>query len=183
MTVRRGQTVWLSGASGLGKSTLFKALAGLWLHADGKVELPQGNLCFLPQQVYQPLDTLPASAIYPALAGSTSRAETEALLRKVGLAPRLAADGEDGRGLSIGEQQRLALARVLAAKPDWVFLDEATSALDLDSERALMTLLRTELPNATFVVVAHREPQGLTHVMRIDLSRQSEDGALKLAAH
>jgi putative ATP-binding cassette transporter len=184
LTVRRGQTVWLSGASGLGKSTLFKTLAGLWPHAGGKVEVPEGKLCFLPQQVYQPLDTLPASAIYPALGETVSRAEAEALLHKVGLAHRLAAEGEDGRGLSIGEQQRLALARVLAAKPDWVFLDEATSALDIESERMLMTLLRTELPDATFVVVAHREPQVLTNVVRIDLSRQSaDDRTLKLATH
>ena len=112
------------------------------------------------------------------------RAEAEALLRKVGLGHRLTAEGEDGRGLSVGEQQRLALARVLAAKPDWVFLDEATSALDIESERKLMTLLRTELPDATLVVVAHREPQGLANVVRVDLSRQNaEDRALKLAAH
>jgi putative ATP-binding cassette transporter len=60
---------------------------------------------------------------------------------------------------------------VLAARPDWVFLDEATSALDLDSERKLMTLLRTELPDATLVIVAHREPQGLADVVRIELSK------------
>jgi putative ATP-binding cassette transporter len=184
LTVRRGQTVWLSGASGLGKSTLFKTLAGLWPHADGRIELPEGNLCFLPQRAYEPLDTLAASAIYPALTEAASRPEGEALLREVGLAHRLAAGGEDGRGLSVGEQQRLALARVLAAKPDWVFLDEATSALDIESERMLMTLLRSELPHATFVVVAHREPQGLANVVRVDLSRQStDDRALKLAAH
>ena len=79
-------------------------------------------------------------------------------------------------GLSVGEQQRLALARVLASRPDWVFLDEATSALDLESERKLMTMLRNELPGATLVVVAHREPQGLTGVVRID-SRQNMEHA------
>src|SRR5262249_17235349 len=72
LKVRRGQTVWLSGASGLGKSTLFRTLAGVWPHADGKIELPEGRLCFLPQRVYQPLDTLTASAIYPALGDDTS---------------------------------------------------------------------------------------------------------------
>jgi putative ATP-binding cassette transporter len=181
LAVQRGQTVWLSGASGLGKSTLFKTLAGLWPHADGSIELPEGRLCFLPQQVYQPLDALTASTVYPAPGGTASRSEAEALLRKVGLEHRLAADGEDGRGLSIGEQQRLALARVLAAKPDWVFLDEATSALDLDSERRLMTLLRADLPDATFVVVAHREPQGLTDVVRIELSRERMDNVTPAA--
>ncbi len=95
------------------------------------------------------------------------------MLTKVGLGHRLGAETDATSGLSVGEQQRLALARVLASKPDWVFLDEATSALDLDSERRLMTLLQAELPEATFVVVAHREPQGLSDVVRIELSRDN----------
>jgi putative ATP-binding cassette transporter len=168
LRIARGQTVWLRGASGLGKSTLFKALAGLWPHASGAVEMPQAHIFFLPQQVYLPLDTLAAAAIYPSLPGTMAQPEIDALLHKVGLGHRLGA--AETSGLSIGEQQRLALARVIAAKPDWIFLDEATSALDLESEHRLMTLLRTELPTATFVIVAHREPQGLTDVVRIELS-------------
>ena len=175
LEVRRGAVVWLSGASGLGKSTLFKTLAGLWPHCDGEIELPRGRLCILPQQVYQPLDSLAASTIYPAVPDEFPQAEAERLLNKVGLGHRLDSLADVPKGLSVGEQQRLALARVLAAKPDWVFLDEATSALDLDSERKLMTMLRTELPNATFVVVAHREPQGLAGVVRIELSRNGAD--------
>ncbi len=177
LEVRRGAAVWLSGASGLGKSTLFKTLAGLWPHADGEIELPRGHLCILPQQVYQPLDSLAASTIYPAVPDEFPQAEAERLLNKVGLGHRLDSLADAPKGLSVGEQQRLALARVLAAKPDWVFLDEATSALDLDSERKLMTMLRTELPDATFVVVAHREPQGLTGVARIELSRDDAQHA------
>ncbi len=118
----------------------------------------------LPQQVYLPLDTLAAAAIYPALPDTLSRDAIDVLLHKVGLGHRLDRETNATNGLSVGEQQRLALARVLAAKPDWVFLDEATSALDIELERMLMTLLRTELPDATLVVVAHREPQGLTDV-------------------
>ena len=170
LTVRRGQTVWLSGASGLGKSTLFKTLAGLWPHADGTIELPDARICVLPQQVYLPLDVLTGSAIYPALPDGLSRVDVEALLRTVGLGHRLGVEMETTSGLSVGEQQRLALARVLASKPDWILLDEATSALDHDSERKLMSQLRTELPDATFVVVAHREPQGLPNVVKIELS-------------
>ncbi len=171
LKIARGQTIWLSGASGLGKSTLFKALAGLWPHASGSINMPAGRVCILPQQVYLPLDTLSAAAIYPVLPDILPQADADALLHKVGLGHRLGASVEaTSGGLSVGEQQRLALARVLARRPDWLFLDEATSALDLESERALMTLLRTELPQTTFVVVAHREPQGLTGVVRIDLS-------------
>jgi vitamin B12/bleomycin/antimicrobial peptide transport system ATP-binding/permease protein len=169
LIIKRGQTVWLRGASGLGKSTLFKAFAGMWPHASGTIELPAARISFLPQQVYLPLDTLAAAAIYPALPGTLAQSDIDTLLQKVGLGHRIGID--EAIGLSVGEQQRLALARVLAAKPDWVFLDEATSALDLESECKLMTLLRTELPDATFVIVAHREPQGLTDVVRIELSK------------
>jgi vitamin B12/bleomycin/antimicrobial peptide transport system ATP-binding/permease protein len=183
LTIARGQTVWLSGVSGLGKSTLFKALAGMWPHASGTIETPQGRICFLPQQVYLPLDSLAAAAIYPALPDTLSRSETDALLTRVGLGHRLGAETDATNGLSVGEQQRLALARVLASKPDWVFLDEATSALDLDSERRLMTLLQAELPHATFVVVAHREPQGLRDVVRIELSRGSADNITSSAGN
>lgn len=175
LRIVRGQTVWLRGASGLGKSTLLKTLAGLWPHASGKIEMPEGRICFLPQQVYLPLDTLRAAAIYPALPDALSRSDADALLHEVGLGHRLGTQEETSGGLSIGEQQRLALARVLAARPDWVFLDEATSALDLESERRLMTLLRTRLPNATLVIVAHREPQGLTDIVQIELSRDPAD--------
>lgn len=177
LTVARGERVWLSGASGLGKSTLFKALAGLWPHAQGAVALPQGALCFLPQQVYLPLDNLAASAIYPALPGDRPLAEIEDLLRRVGLGHRLGAEEGIVTGLSVGEQQRLALARVIVSKPDWVFLDEATSALDLCSERELMALLCAELPNATFVVIAHREPQGMSDLRRIQLGPVVPDEA------
>jgi vitamin B12/bleomycin/antimicrobial peptide transport system ATP-binding/permease protein len=184
LEITSGQTVWLSGASGLGKSTLFKTLAGLWPHASGEIEIPHARICMLPQQVYLPLDTLTAAAIYPALPETLSRAAIDVLLHTVGLGHRLGAETNATNGLSIGEQQRLALARVLAAKPDWVFLDEATSALDIESERMLMTLLRTELPDATFVIVAHREPQGLANVVRVDLSQRSADArTLKLATH
>ena len=144
----------------------------------------KARICFLPQQVYLPLDTLPASAIYPALPDSFPRRGRSPAAQGRPRPSRRRRRARTTSGLSVGEQQRLALARVLAAKPDWVFLDEATSALDIESERMLMTLLRTELPDATFVVVAHREPQGLANVARVDLSRQTaEDRALKLAAH
>lgn len=181
LTIDRSQAIWLSGISGLGKSTLFKTLAGLWPHASGTIEMPRGRICFLPQQVYLPLDSLAAAAVYPALPDTLSRHEADTLLNKVGLGHRMDGNAETTTGLSIGEQQRLALARVLAAKPDWVFLDEATSALDLDSERRLMGLLRAELPDATFVIVAHREPQGLTGVRRIELGMTRADNVTSAA--
>jgi vitamin B12/bleomycin/antimicrobial peptide transport system ATP-binding/permease protein len=169
LTINKGETVWLSGASGLGKSTLLKALAGLWRFGEGRVELPRGHLCFMPQQVYMPLAPLVAAAIYPSEPGSVAPGTIESLLRKTGLGHRLDLGAENASGLSVGEQQRLALVRLILAKPDWAFLDEATSALDPETERLMMGLLRSELPDTTFVIVAHREPQGLASVRNVSL--------------
>ena len=93
----------------------------------------------------------------------------ERLLRKTGLGHRLDAGNQSAADLSVGEQQRLALVRLILARPDWAFLDEATSALDVETEKQVMSLLRAELPDTTFVIVAHREPQGLGSVRNIPL--------------
>lgn len=169
LAINKGETVWLSGASGLGKSTLLKALAGLWIFGEGRVELPEGRLCFMPQQVYMPLGSLVAAAAYPSEPDSVAPGTIESLLRKTGLGHRLDAGDENAAGLSVGEQQRLALVRLILARPDWAFLDEATSALDLETEKQVMSLLRAELPDTTFVIVAHREPQGLGAVRNVPL--------------
>lgn len=166
-----GRHVWLSGASGLGKSTLIKALAGLWPYGSGFVEVP-ARAMFMPQQVYSPLGSLADAAAYPAEGASVASDSLAAMLKDVNLASRSATDGS-AEGLSVGEQQRLAMIRILAAQPDWVFLDEGTSALDLDSEGAVLATLMRLLPRTTFVVVAHREPRGLGALHRVDLPLQS----------
>jgi putative ATP-binding cassette transporter len=177
LAINKGDTVWLSGASGLGKSTLLKALAGLWTFGEGRVELPEGNLCFMPQQVYMPLAPLVAAAAYPAEPDSMAPGTIEGLLRKTGLGHRLDAGDNSATDLSVGEQQRLALVRLILARPDWAFLDEATSALDLETERLVMSLLRAELPATTFVIVAHREPQGLGDVRNVSLGSELSSAA------
>lgn len=177
LSVSRNETVWLSGASGLGKSTLLKALAGLWPQADGHVVLPAGNLIFMPQQVYMPLGSLRDAAVYPADADGVPSATVERLLRAVGLGARLDAGDDNASGLSVGEQQRLAIVRLIIAAPDWVFADEATSALDLETERSVMALLREELPQASIILIAHRPPQGLDGVRNVVLrERNLEQG-------
>jgi putative ATP-binding cassette transporter len=99
------------------------------------------------------------------------------MLDKVGLAHRRDRAEDGTAGLSIGEQQRLAFIRILAARPDWVFLDEATSALDLDSEGALMELLHRLLPQTTFVLIAHREPRGLKSLRTVCLGERALQAA------
>ncbi|TMH46344.1 MAG: ABC transporter ATP-binding protein/permease [Betaproteobacteria bacterium] len=157
---RPGEDVLVTGPSGAGKSTFFRALAGIWPYWKGRLRLPQGGrLLFLPQKPYLPIGTLKRAVTYPADAGSFSDAEIADALRAVGLA-QLANDLERAENwaqvLSGGEQQRLAFARALLNKPDWLFLDEATASLPEDAQEVLYRLLKQRLPHTTLVSIGHR---------------------------
>lgn len=173
LTIAPGEAAWLAGASGLGKTTLVKAIAGLWPHANGRIETPRGSMLFLPQRAYVPIGNIMDAVSYPARAEAFSPEAREAALEAVGLGNRFdvaLGTGEAGTGgLSGGELQRLALARLLLHRPDFAFLDEATSALDVAAETELLTLLRRELPETAFIVVAHRKPQGLGALTTVEL--------------
>ncbi len=155
-----GQSVVITGRSGSGKSTLFRALAGIWPFGSGRVHRPAGTTTlFLPQRPYIPLGTLRHAISYPSPVSAFDDATVRDALRTAGLGnlePRL--DEEDlwAQRLSGGEQQRLALARALLAKPDWLFLDEATASLDPQAEAELYATLKQRLPHTTFVSIAHR---------------------------
>ncbi len=158
--IEAGQHTLIIGASGLGKSTLMRWLAGIWPYAEGRGwRLPAGRALFLPQKPYLPLGTLREALSYPMPAAAFDEARLREVLLLVHL-PQLvgALDLEDGwmQRLSPGEQQRLAVARALLAAPDWLFLDEATSALDAPLETEMYQLLLRELPRTTLVSVAHR---------------------------
>jgi putative ATP-binding cassette transporter len=159
LALRRGQWTALSGRSGSGKSTLFRALAGIWPYGAGSVQPGAGTRMFLPQRPYFPIGTLRETVSYPAPPNAYSDAEIEAALTAMGL-PNLVArlDSRDswGQRLSGGEQQRLAAARALLARPDWLFLDEATSSLDPASERAVLAALQERLPETAIVSIVHR---------------------------
>ena len=103
LAICKGDTVWLSGTSGLGKSTLLKALAGLWRFGEGRIELPDGHLCIMPQQVYMPLAPLVAAAAYPSEPGSATPGTIERLLRETGLGHRLDLGNESAADLSVGD--------------------------------------------------------------------------------
>ena len=177
-----GEAVVLTGASGSGKSTLFRALAGIWPFGRGAVAIPAGSrLLFLPQRPYLPLGTLRRVVGYPLDAATVPEAEIRATLAAVGL-PQLAdrLDEEDAwdRRLSGGEQQRLAFARALLVKPDFLFLDEATASLDPPAEAALYALLRESLPGAAILSIAHREAVARFHdrALRLDGHRLAVGG-------
>lgn len=172
LKLQRGEAIWLSGASGLGKTTLIKTIAGIWPHATGRIGQPAGKVQFLPQQTYFPPGALIDIVAYPHDPEAFAEAERSAALQAVGLGDRLETESSaEGRGLGLsgGEQQRLALARLLLLKPDWAFLDEATSGLDAAAEATLLAMLRHELPNTGFVVVAHRKPQGIGAIRTVEL--------------
>jgi putative ATP-binding cassette transporter len=158
--IKPGERVLVTGPSGAGKSTLFRALAGIWPYWKGRVRVPQGaRLLFLPQKPYLPIGPLKKAVSYPADAGEFTDPQIADALGAVGLA-HLAAELERGENwaqvLSGGEQQRLAFARALLNKPDWLFLDEATASLPEDAQDALYRLLAERLPLTTLVSIGHR---------------------------
>ena len=161
-----GTRVLVMGSSGCGKSTLLRTLAGIWPYGRGEVSLPASSrVLFLPQRPYLPLGSLKEALSYP----SGVHADNETLkkvLEQVALSSledKLEQVDDWSRILSLGEQQRLAFARVLLKKPDWVFLDEATSALDEDREQEMYELLRAELPDLGIMSVGHRSTLTAQH--------------------
>lgn len=166
LTLQAGENVWISGASGVGKSTFFRALAQLWPYGEGQIRLPGQSLFFLPQQPHFPLAGLAAAAVYPLSVAAFSERELEALERQTEIAwekeDRSERSGDEAAtGLSAGEMQRLCLLRVIANKPGWAFLDEPGSALDECAARQMLQLLYRELPDTTFIIVAHGRPVGM----------------------
>ena len=155
-----GQHVLVTGPSGAGKSTFFRAMAGIWPYWKGRVVVPKGaRLLFLPQKPYLPIGSLKRTVSYPDDEMRFSEAQIREALQAVGL-PQLAGDLERRENwaqvLSGGEQQRLAFARALLMRPDWLFLDEATAALPEEEQNALYGLLREQLPGTTLVSIGHR---------------------------
>jgi vitamin B12/bleomycin/antimicrobial peptide transport system ATP-binding/permease protein len=160
LSLLRGDTVLLGGASGLGKSTLFRAVAGIWPFGRGEIRGPRdAHVLFLPQKPYLPIGTLREVVSYPMPAGGVDDVTLREALEAVGLrelAMRLNEAGHWALQLSPGEQQRIAFARALVQKPDWLFLDEATSAVDEATEARLYRLVRERLAGTTVFSVGHR---------------------------
>lgn len=172
-TLERGQRLLIMGPSGGGKSTLVRALAGIWPFGEGVVQMPRNDRpLFLPQKPYLPLGTLRDVLVYPFGVPGVSDESLRGVLLLCGM-PSLAERLDEARlwahVLSLGEQQRLAFARILLQKPQWVFMDEATSALDEPAEGRLYEMLIEELPQTAIISVGHRSSLLQYHEQRLEL--------------
>lgn len=182
-SLRKDERTLVTGPSGSGKSTLFRAIAGIWPFGTGSIAIPaKATLMMLPQRPYFPVGSLLAAVAYPAREGTFTSDRIGDALELVGL-PKLVSQlhehGHWNRMLSLGEQQRLGLARALLHAPQYLFLDEATASLDEPSEAALYDLLREKLPATTIVSIGHRSTLEAFHQRNVVLARDGDHFALQ----
>ena len=172
------QRTLVTGPSGAGKSTLFRAIAGIWPFGKVAINVPaNASLMMLPQHPYLPIGSLHDAVVYPGAAAQFDAGRVREILTAVGLpqlAARLAEEAHWNRMLSLGEQQRLGIARALLHQPQFLFLDEATASLDEPSEAALYRLLADSLPDTAVVSIGHRSTLDAFHQRNVALVRDGD---------
>jgi putative ATP-binding cassette transporter len=180
--IGRPERVLIRGQSGSGKSTIMRAVAGVWPWGRGEIHLPKGSIMFMPQKPYFPLGTLREALHYPKALEGVTDAMLQETLHKVGLDHLKERLDETERWdliLSGGEQQRVAFARTLVHKPDWIFMDEATSALDEAGQEMVMKLLIEELPETSIVSIGHRPGLEVFHTRELTLVPGAQGARLR----
>jgi putative ATP-binding cassette transporter len=182
VAITPGEKVLVAGESGTGKSTLVRAIAGLWPWGGGEILVNFEGLFLMPQQPYVPLGTLRRAATYPLAPEAVDEALVRKTLEDVGLGHVLDRLDDDGLRwehiLSGGEKQRLAFARALLQRPNLMVMDEATAALDPGGQEQLMRLVLERLPEATVVSVGHRAELEAFHTRKLVLEYHPEGARL-----
>lgn len=170
-----GDSYLLKGASGIGKSTLIRTIAGIWPFGQGQIELPEKyDVIYLPQKAYVPIGTLRDALLFPQVKSEITDEEIRQVLQEChlnNLTQRLHESARWTEMLSPGELQRINFARVLLHKPRWIFLDESTAFLDLDNEKYLYNLLKERLPNSAIISIGHRKSVEAFHSKIIDMNK------------
>jgi putative ATP-binding cassette transporter len=183
LTLAGGENVLLSGPSGSGKSTLFRAIGGVWPYGGGTIRIPESaRVMVVPQKPYIPIAPLREAVAYPASPDAYGDDVIRKALEDVhlaGLAGQLDREDVWSQRLSGGEQQRIALARALLMRPDWLFLDESTSALDEKLEAEMYAVLAARLPATTLISIGHRSTLGALHHRRIEMTPEGDHFALR----
>jgi vitamin B12/bleomycin/antimicrobial peptide transport system ATP-binding/permease protein len=186
LRLARGQNVALSGPSGSGKSTLFRAISGIWPYGRGRVEIPERvHVMVVPPKPYFPIGSLRAAVTYPSVPGAYDDDAIRAALADAHLGALVdQLDTEDtwSQRLSSGEQQRLAIARALLMRPDWLFLDESTSAVEEKLEAELYAILARRLPQTTVISISHRSTLAALHQRHLEMTPQDGRFTLREAA-
>jgi ABC-type uncharacterized transport system fused permease/ATPase subunit len=174
INLRRGKNVLIKGASGLGKTSIFRLLSGLWKPDAGVVQIPDPSRAyFIPQRPYLPLGTIRQQLLYPEIKPNVTDKQLGDVLERVRLGDllnrfeNLDSPINLSNYLSVGEQQRFAIARALLHSPEFIFLDEATSALDEDNEAIVYKELIRK--NITYITISHHERLNRFHSMVIEL--------------
>jgi vitamin B12/bleomycin/antimicrobial peptide transport system ATP-binding/permease protein len=182
-SIRANERTLVTGPSGAGKSTLFRAIAGVWPFGNGSIAIPaHATLMMLPQRPYFPIGTLKAAIVYPAAPDAFSTERVKEAVAAVGLKKleaRMDEEAHWNRMLSLGEQQRLGLARALLHAPQYLFLDEATASLDEPSEARLYRLIEEKLPATTVVSIGHRSTLEALHQRNVVLTQEGDRFALQ----
>jgi vitamin B12/bleomycin/antimicrobial peptide transport system ATP-binding/permease protein len=182
ISISPGERVLLGGDSGTGKSTLIRAIAGLWPWGHGRILLPKdATIAFVPQRPYLPLGRLRDALAYPEDGNALDDDRALHALRGAGLAylaERLDTEERWDQMLSGGERQRVAFARLLIQRPTVIVMDEATAALDVESEHRLLVRLFHELPDTTVISVGHRQGLAEHHTRTMTLKRHRLGGQL-----
>ncbi|AOZ66625.1 TPA: ABC transporter ATP-binding protein/permease [Haemophilus influenzae] len=177
ITLPQGTSLLIQGKSGAGKTTLLRTIAGLWSYAEGEINCPTHNQLFLSQKPYVPQGNLMSALAYPNNADNISHTQAAEILNKVQLghlAEQLEKEQDWTRILSLGEQQRLAFARLILHKPAVAFLDEATASMDEGLEFSMYQLLQQELPQTTIISVGHRSTLKTLHQQQLILQDKGQ---------